>query len=68
MKRLVRRPLPVVAVFGLLVCGTSPPASEMPPSKVHDHIDDGSRSVLTQHNDSARTGAYLVETQLTPAA
>ena len=40
----------------------------MPQSKVHDHIDDGSRSVLTQHNDSARTGAYLVETQLTPAA
>ena len=27
-----------------------------------------SRSVLTQHNDSLRTGAYLYETQLTPSA
>src|SRR6516165_5905666 len=47
------------------VCGTSPPAAEMPGSKVHDLIDDASHSVLTQHNDSERTGAYLVETQLT---
>jgi hypothetical protein len=54
-------------VFGLVVYGTSPPASAMPQSKVHD-IDDASRSVLTQHNDSKRTGAYLVETQLTPAS
>jgi hypothetical protein len=37
----------------------------MPGSKVHDLIDDASHSVLTQHNDSERTGAYLVETQLT---
>src|SRR5260370_630346 len=26
------------------------------------------RSVLTQHNNSMRTGAYLLEKQLTPAA
>jgi Protein of unknown function (DUF3455) len=38
--------------------GTAPTRPQQP--------DDTTRSVLTQHNDSMRTGAYLVETQLTP--
>ena len=44
--------------YGPCVATPSPPASVDP--------EDIARSVLTQHNDSMRTGAYLVETQLTP--
>jgi Protein of unknown function (DUF3455) len=74
MKRLLRRLLPIVAVFGLVVYGTSPPASQMRQSEERNNLDRDDldrhalRSVLTQHNDSMRTGAYLVEKQLTPAA
>jgi hypothetical protein len=39
----------------------SPPAARPIPASA---ADDAARSVLTQHNDNARTGAYLQEQQL----
>jgi LGFP repeat len=43
-------------VFTALMLGARPPDDEL-----------YGQDVLTQHNDNSRTGAYLVETQLTPA-
>src|ERR1700730_14550796 len=69
MYQLLRTLLPLVAVFGLAAASTGQLASQVRESDGFDDFsDDLARSVLTQHNDSMRTGAYLVEQQLTPTA
>lgn len=52
----MKQPISLVLLFAL-VTGAALPARAM----------DVAASVLTQHNDNHRTGAYLHETELTPA-
>jgi hypothetical protein len=69
MYQLLRTLFPLVAVFGLVATSTSQLESQVhQPDGFDDFSDDLARSVLTQHNDSMRTGTYLVEQQLTPTA
>jgi len=52
----------------LLLAGCSSGATgEGPTERIESPVIDASKSVLTQHNDNLRTGAFLKETILTPA-
>jgi LGFP repeat len=55
----------IIAAFLVILPGTGWRAAAQAPEPAPPLV--ASKSVLTQHNDNARTGAYLTETQLKPS-